>query len=180
MAATDVRVVVPRVRRALENAGAPSSLSDDDIKDRVADAIADVILYTGSAFGKELVVKDTDEDGVPTEYETSDALSLPEQSVIAAQAALNYFFHGFSNLKVQERIADEGQEWEYTLSANLIRDALKALIDQRDKALEALGRAGMALERYESFIAVRDAHVAAYIEPWVHGAGVGGQDYRFG
>jgi hypothetical protein len=183
MAETDIRVIVPRVRRALENAGAPATLSDDEIKDRVADAIADVILYSGSAFGKDLVVDEVDDDGVPVEYATSDALTLPEQSVIAAQAALNYIFVRFSAMKVSERIADEGQSWEYTMSASLIRDAFKALMEQRDKALEAVTSTGGTLDGYVSYIAVRDSATAAYIEPWVEGAGVGGgleRDWRFG
>lgn len=175
--------MVPRVRRALENVGADASLSDEEIKDRVADAMADVILYTGSAFGKDLVVTDVDDDNVPEEYATSDELTLPEQSVVAAQAALNYIFVRFSAMKVSERIADEGQSWEYTMSANLIRDAFKALMEQRDKALEAVAATNAPLDRYSSFLAVRDSAVAAYIEPWVEGAGMGAgmnTDWRFG
>ena len=57
----DIRVMVPRVRRALEGAGAPPVLTDDAIKDLTADAIAEVILYTGGVFGHELVVTDRDD-----------------------------------------------------------------------------------------------------------------------
>ena len=57
----DIRVMVPRVRRALEGAGAPQVLTDDAIKDLTADAIAEVILYTGGVFGHELVVTDRDD-----------------------------------------------------------------------------------------------------------------------
>jgi hypothetical protein len=89
------------------------------VKDLAADAIAEVILYTGSVFGKQLVVTDTDDaTGAPSEYATSDAADAPEGTVIAAQAALDYFFHRFAETKVSEQIADEAQTWEYTLSAN--------------------------------------------------------------
>lgn len=180
--ATDVRVMVPRVRRALENAGAPTTLSDVDVEARVADALAAVILYTGSAFGKTLTVSEADDDGVPIHYEVDPALSLEEQTLIAAQAALDWFFVGLVNKKMTERIADEGTSWEYSLSPNLVRDALKALQGERDKALEAIEASGGPLDRYESFLAVRDAGAAAALEPWVDGLLIGGgldQDYRF-
>jgi hypothetical protein len=166
----DVRVLVPRIRRAVEGAGAPAVLTDDAVKDLAADAIAAVILYTGSVFGKQLVVTDTDDaTGAPSEYATSAPLTLEEGTVIAAQAALDYFFHRFAEMKVSEQIADEAQTWEYTLSANLIRDQLKLLVEQRDKALEALsGALGPAYDSYASFIATRDLHTSMLIEPWVH------------
>jgi hypothetical protein len=69
------------------------------------------------------------------------------------------------------------------MSASLIRDAFKALMEQRDKALEAVTSTGGTLDGYVSYIAVRDSATAAYIEPWVEGAGVGGgleRDWRFG
>lgn len=154
---------------------------------RVADAVAEVILYTGGIFGKQLLVTETEEQNVagatidvPSAYATSEALTQDEETVIAAQVALNYFFHSYATQKVQERIADEGQEWEYTLSANLVRDALNALIGDRDRALEVISQ-NMALDRYESFLAVRDAHVAAVIEPWTASSAGAGQevDWRF-
>lgn len=167
---SDVRVLVPRIRRAVEGAGAPAVLVDDAVKDLAADAIAAVILYSGSVFGKQLVVTSTDVDtGAPSEYATSEPLTLEEGTVIAAQAALDFFFHRFAETKMSERIADEAQQWEYTLSATLIRDQLKLLAEQRDKALAALsGALGPALDQYASFIATRDVHTSMLIEPWVH------------
>ena len=166
------------MRRAIEGVGTPEVLSADALKDLIADAIANVILYSGGLFGHELNVTATDPDtGAPTEYETEDALSLPEQSVIASQAALDYFFHDLANTRVSERISDEAQTWEYATSATLLRDRIRLLIDQRDKALEQLrGTAGPMLERYESFIAVRDIHVSQLIEPYVHGYIASGQE----
>lgn len=180
MAQVDIRVMVPRVRRALEGAGAPEVLTDDQIKDLTADAIAEIILYTGGVFGKQLLVTE-ETDGVPSKYATSDALTLPEQAVIASQAALNYFFQKFAGMKTSERIGDEAQTWEYTLSANLLQEQLKHLISDRDRAIDALTAQGAPLDSYTSFIAVRDHHVSQMIEPWVHPHGIGGQeDYRFG
>ena len=178
----DIRVMVPRVGRALEGAGAPPVLTGDAIKDLTADAIAEVILYTGGVFGHELVVTDRDDaTNAPTEYATDPELTLSEQSVIATQAALNYFFHEFSGMKVSERIADEAQSWEYSLSANLLVQQLKLLISERDKALAILEAEGAPLDAYESFLAVRDAHVSQMVEPWVSGAPWCGQeDFRFG
>lgn len=179
--ATDVRVMVPRVRRALENAGAPTTLSDDEIKDRVADALAAVLLYSSSVFGKTMSVTAVDDDNVPVEYAVDPELTLPEQTVIAVQAALDWFFVGLASKKMVERIADEGTSWEYQLSPNLVRDALKALQTERDRALEAIAAQHGPLDAYESFLAVRDSAAAMMLEPWVYGLSAGGleRDYRF-
>ena len=84
-------------------------------------------------------------------------------------------------MKVSERIADEAQSWEYSLSANLLVQQLKLLISERDKALAVLEAEGAPLDAYESFLAVRDAHVSQMVEPWVSGAPWCGQeDFRFG
>lgn len=176
----DIRVMVPRVRRALEGAGAPQVLSDDDVLMLTADAIGEIILYTGGVFGKQLLVM-AEENGVPSAYGTDAALTLPEQAVIASQAALNYFFQRFAGMKVSERVGDEAQTWEYTLSANLLQEQLRHLIADRDRAIDAVTAAGAPLDSYTSFLAVRDHHVSQMIEPWVHPHGIGGQeDYRFG
>jgi hypothetical protein len=135
----DIRVLIPRVRRAVEGVGAPEDLSDDEIKDLVADSIADVILYTGGMFGKDLLVTERDDTThSPVEYATSEPLTLPEGSMIAAQAALTAVYTQLHELKVQETIRDEGQEWSYSLSATLLRDRIKQLQDARDRALEVI------------------------------------------
>lgn len=177
---TDIRMLIGRVRRAVEGVGTAAVLTDDEVKDLIADAMADIILYSGNGvFGKELVVTARGVNNEPIEYATSDALTLAEQSVVAAQAALTHFFYTFVNLKVSERISDEGQTWEYSLSATLLRDQLKYLIDNRDRALEQVAPIG--LDGYESFLAVRDAYTSRLVEPWVQASiGAGGQDYRFG
>jgi hypothetical protein len=183
MAQTDVRVMTGRVRRAVEGVGTPEVLTDDEIKDLIADALADIVLYSGAdVFGKTLIVTSRGVNGEPEEYATSDELTLAEQSVVAAQAALTHFFYTFVNLKVQEKIADEGQSWEYTLSATLLRDQLAFLVANRDRALEQVTAAGTwPAEGYESFLAVRDQYTSRLVEPWVHSLTAGGgQDYRFG
>lgn len=179
MAAQDVRTLVPRIRRAIEGAGAAEVLTDDAIKDLAADAIAAIILYSQGSFGHDLNVTEYDAE-IPSEYEVDPAVSLPEQTLLATQAALDYFFFRFAGMKMSERIADEAQSWEYTLSPNLLRDQLKALQKARDDALGALGWATSTA--YVSFLEVRDAVVSRAIEPWVDGAFGGGQelDVRFG
>jgi hypothetical protein len=105
----------------------------------VADAIADVILYTGGVFGKDLLVTERDSiTNAPTEYATSEPLTLPEGSVIAYQAALTAVYTQMQDVKVQETIRDEGAEWSYSLSATLLRDRINQLQSARDLALEAL------------------------------------------
>ena len=180
---TDIRVLTPRIRRALEGTGAPV-LTDDQVKDITADAMSDVTLYLGSVFGKQLVVTDTDDNGAPTEYATTEELSLQEGSVIAAQAALDYFFFQFAGMKVSEQIADEASTWEYALSPQLLSNQLKLLQQERDKALEALSGNMDPLDGFMDFVFARDAVTARMIEPWVLQQGYGGQsgffDERFG
>ena len=180
MPETSIAVMVPRVRRSVEGPiPIADAMTDAQMLDVVADAIADVILYTGSVFGKQLVVTDT-ENEIPVAYATSDALTLPEQGVVAAQAALNIVYFKLVALKTSERIADEAQTWEYTVSATTLRDLLKALTEARDKALETLSNRG-SLVAYESFVAVRDIQTSRIVEPWVTAAGGHGQevDWRF-
>lgn len=176
MAAQDVREIIPRVRRAIEGpVTPPGALTDDQVLALAADALADVILLTAGQWEHELLVSERDETtNVPIEWTIDPELSLPEESMIAAQAAITYFFHQFKDLKVAQRIQNEGQEWEYQISATVLRDWIKMLQEQRDESLEALGRSNPALARYGSFLEVRDSVGAALLEPW-RGGGSGGQ-----
>lgn len=186
----DTRVLIPRTRRALEGpdsvsgsaAVAAGLLSDDEVNATIADAIADVIFYSGGLFGHtlEVVARDTDYLA-PIAWLVDPVMSEAEATVIVAQAALNYFFAWAKTIKTSQRIADEGQEWEYSLSAQLLTEQIKALRDARDRALEQLSLDEGANDAWISTIQMRDAQTSAMIEPWVLG-GVGGQqvDARFG
>lgn len=167
--------MIPRVRRAIDgpntssSASVSASLTDDQVKDLTADACADIILLTSSLFGHSLNVLAYDPAyNAPSEYSIDPDPGLDEGTVIVAQAALNYFFHEFRDKKVMEHIANEAQQWEYQLSANLLSAQLKMLQDARDKALEALERERIVgVDNFRSFMAVRDQTTAMALEPWV-------------
>lgn len=175
MPTQDVRDLVPRVRRALEGPVplASGALSEDQVEAVAADAIADLILLTAGEWPHTLAVSGTDADTGAVSYTVDPGLSLPEQSLVAAQAALTYILHTIRDMKSSETIRNEGQEWNYTTSANLLRDHLKLLQAQRDAALESLSRANPIMVRVSSILAVRDRLASAVIEPWLN-AGLGG------
>jgi hypothetical protein len=174
--AQDVREIIPRVRRALEGPVplVTGALTDDQLLAVTADAIADVILFTHGEWGHTLTVAGltSDDPPVPNEWEVDPALSPEDESIVAYQAAITYTFQTFKNLKTSERIKNEGQEWEYTTSATVMRDFLKALMQLRDEALSQSHSPVMA--RYASILAVRDAAASYALEPWVPGSGLGG------
>lgn len=180
----DVRVLIPRVRRAIDgptasgSAATSATLDDEQVKALVADAIASVIFYTGGDFNHSLDVVARDEAyNAASEWAINPPLNEAEATVIAAQAALDYFFWSLREVKTQERIADEGQEWSYTLSATLLRDQMEHLRKLRDQALEQLAASNaIPVEGYVSFIAVRDREASALIEPWVSGLPRGGYE----
>lgn len=179
----DIRVMIPRVRRAVEGVGSDEVLTDDQMKDLIADALSEVILYTEGQWGHTITAT-AYEDGVPFEYAVDPVLTLPEQTLVATQAALNHFFHLFQGAagKISERIEDEAQAWEWSRSAQLLTEQFKLLVGERDKALAAVASADdRVLDGYSSFLAVRDSYTAALVEPWVSGYVTTGQeDYRFG
>lgn len=183
----NAEVLIPRVRRAIDgptassSAAASATLDDNQIVQAIADAIADVIFYTGGAWGHTLTGSGTDSYGSPTEWEVTPDLDHAEQTVVVAQAALNHFFHEFREKKIQESMSDEGRSWTYQLSANLLNQQFEMLRQARDAALAQISQANPVVERYESFIAVRDAAVSAIIEPYVVGYVGAGQerDWRF-
>lgn len=178
----DIRTLIPRVRRALEGPGSTGPLAnsailtDDQITAQIADAIADIILYTGSAFGHTLNVTSRDAHYMaPNAWTVDPAFTLPEESVVVAQAALGYFFHALRDLKVQEEISDEASTWSYQLSSSLIRDQMKMLQESRDRALTAVESQGTArLDTYISFISERDAWTSRLTEPWAEPWALGG------
>ena len=172
----DLMVLVPRARRYIEGPyGAPPNrptLQDAQIYAMVADACADIILFAGSLFGHELLVKARDPTaGYPTAWSTDTVLDEPEGSVIMCQTALNYFFFAFRDLKTSETIQNEGTQWSYTLSANVLRDYLNDLQSRRDMALKGLRSWHPVIDRYASNIRVRDQATVALLEWWSSNVG---------
>lgn len=174
---TDLMVFVPWARRACEGPfGAPGglpSLMDSQLYAAVADACAEMILFTGSLFGHQLIVAARDPTGgFPTQWHTEVQLSEWEGAVIITQVALNYYFHVFRDMKTSQAIRNEGTEWEYTLSANVLRDYLATLKDQRDMAMAGLQKHHPILDKFASTIRVRDQATVAVLEWWAHDSGV--------
>ena len=175
MAAQDVRELIPRVRRAIEGPVPldTGALTDSQVEALAADCIADIILLTGGEWGHTLerdIVSDA-----PNEHWTVDpALEIQEESMVAAQAAITHFFHMYKGAKTSERLRNEAQEWEWSTSAQLLRDYLDLLVKQRDDALAALKADHPVLARYASILAVRDTVVAGFLEPWTMPQGAGG------
>lgn len=180
MAPQPVADIVPRVRRALEGVRTlpnddPTRLSDSDIEAAAADAIADLILYTGGAWAHTIeILAHDDQTGVDT-FGVTPGLSFEEQGLVAIQAALNHFFHVFRGQKISERIVQEGRTWEWSQSANVMRDAIKLLKDQRDLALQSLQATVPAFARAVSYLSMRDPLSAIYIDADFGGVGAGGQ-----
>jgi hypothetical protein len=183
--AQSVAELVPRVQRAIEGpVPLAQPLPEESLKAIVADAISDIIFYTNGAWEHTLTVTERDNTtNHPTDWEVDPALEIQEETVVAAQAALNYFFFQFKDLKVQETIQDEGQQWSYQLSANVLQNSMQNLRDARDRALEILMQSNTDYTGFVSYIAERDAWTSSIIEPWLTNPG-GGQelftDYRFG
>jgi hypothetical protein len=172
------RVLIPRVRRALDGPAALASgspgvtLTDPQVEALVADAIASVIFFTGGLWGHQLVVTERDDNyGAPIAWETSDELTEAEATVIVAEAAIGYFFQMVKDLKVQETISNEGQSWQYALSANAIVEWLKHLRQMRDDALTRVDEASPIAPAYASFLYTRDAYAASHLEPFTVEAG---------
>lgn len=177
---TDLMVLVPWARRATEGPfGAPAglpSLMDSQLYAMVADACAEVILFTGTLFGHQLKVADRDPTGgFPTQWHTEVVLDQWEAALIITQTALDYYFHVFRDMKTSEVISNEGTNYEYTLSANVIRQYMDTLKGQRDMALAGLQKHHPVMARYASNIRVRDQATVAVLEWWDRNSpGVGG------
>lgn len=178
----DVRVLIPDTRRAIDgptatsSAAVSASLDDDQVKNVIADALGDVILLEGGVFGTTLDVTARDDYyQAPIEWATGRELTVQEKRAIVAQSALNFYFITVKSIKTSERISDEGQNWEYTVSAQLLRDQLRALIDMRDKALAALADQGVAPDAWVDFVHERDLWAWTMIDPEQHTGGTGGQ-----
>lgn len=176
-----VRVLIPRARRALEgpmgsaSASPGATLSDQQVEQIVADALASLIFYSGGSFGRRLLVVERDEDyGAPISWETDEELTESEVAVTMAEVALSYFLQLVKDLKIQETISNEGQSWQWATSANAILEWLKHLREQRKLALDGLRADAPVTDAFFSFMQARDARVASAIEPFTRVGGVGG------
>lgn len=181
MAAQDVRELIPRVRRAIEGPVPLTSggLSDGQVEALAADCIADIILLTEGLWGHMLVVTDTNDDGdypIAEHWAVDPELSLPEQSLVAAQAAVQFFIYTVKEGKTAERIKNESREWEWQKSPTLLKDWFAELVKARDLALGTVTATNPPMARYASILAAREPLVASIIEPWSpSGGGRGGQ-----
>lgn len=179
MAAQDVRELVPRVRRAIEGPVPLTSgaLSDEQVEALAADCIADIILLTEGLWGHTLTVGEVDPDtGYPLHWLVDPELSLPEQSLVAAQAAVQFFIYTVKDGKTSERIKNESREWEWQKSPTLLKDWFAELVKARDAALQTVIDTDTIMARYASILAAREPLIAALIEPWAPaGGGMGGQ-----
>lgn len=175
MAAQDVRSLTPRVRRAVEGPfalPANRTLTETQIEAMAADAIADIILFTEGRWPHTLTALERDATTqAPVHWAVTPELSLDEEAVVAAQSAIQYFFYAFRDMKVSETIRNEGREWSYSLSASVLTEQIKALRDQRDRALAAIEGQHPVMARYASFLTTRDALGAAMLEPWLLDSG---------
>lgn len=168
---TDLRVLVPRARRYCEGPyGAPQGkppLSDQQLYEMCADALGDIILAAGHLWWNQLLVTKRDETrGYPTGWATKKVLSEWESALITTQVALNYFMHLFRDMRTSVTIANEGTNFAYTLSANVLRDYLGQLIQARDAGLEGLAKHHPVMDRFASTMRVRDPATVAILEWW--------------
>jgi hypothetical protein len=185
---SDVRVLIPRMRRALDgpeatgSAAVSAKLSDDQVTAVIADAIADVIFYSSGAFPHKLEVVERDTAYMaPSAWKTDTPMSEDEQSVIVAQAALNYFLNSLSNLKSSETLKEADREWTWAISASALAERVKELRAQRDKAVELLTAQNVIAEAWINTLEVRDRYTDMLIEPYLSNmgfsTGMGGNEF---
>lgn len=196
----DLRVLIPACRRAIDgpvatgSASVAATLDDQEVLGLVADATADLILFTegDQAFGYQLIPTARDPFYMaPTSWMTDTERKPAADAAILSQAALNHYFWLIKLTKVSEAMKNEAVEWSYSLSANVIAAWMQYLIENRNKAIAALQVINAPMDTYISLVAERDRLSAAWLEPWVTEvgapvpyAGGGGSgpleyDYRF-
>jgi hypothetical protein len=174
----DTRVLIPRVRRGLEGAQvATPAMEDDAVNAVIADAVANVILFTGGLWGHQLQVATRDSTYLaPTAWLIDPALSEEEGGLIVIQAQLDFLYNDLKATKVSQTIKDEATEWSYTLSASALSELLKGLREQRDKLIEAIAAATGCLEAWVNLLYERDTYTDSLVEPFAVVGGNGGQE----
>lgn len=174
----DTQVLIPRVRRGLEGAGLDKALEDDLLNGLIADAIANIILFTGGLFGHQLNVVDRDTEYMaPTAWMVDPALSEAEGGLIVIQAQLDFLYADLKSTKISETIRDESSEWSYALSANAMNELVKALRKQREEVLEQIAGQNAALDTWVNTLYERDAWTDMLIEPYATTGGLGGLEF---
>ncbi len=168
---TDLKVLLPRARRKVEgpwgNPNGRAEIAEDVLYNMIADACGEIVMLSGSFFHHQLLVKSRDPiAGFPTDWRTDTELTEWESAVITSQVALNYYYYLFRDMKISEAIETEGTKWTYSLSANVLRNYLESLRDERDKAIAGLRVNIPVLDRMASNIRVRDQATVAVIEWW--------------
>lgn len=163
---TDIAVLVPRVRRALGDAA--DGLTDQQVKERAADAIAGILLFSEGEMGVRLEVKDRDEFGAPTDWRTSRELTEEEGTVIVLQAAIDALDSSLSGL-VAEKFGTGVDRYEYQVSAQALTAKLKRLLADRDRAIEILLRGERAPVAWVNTLGVRDRGADMAVNPWLYG-----------
>lgn len=168
---TDLRVLVPRARRKVEgpwgNPAGRAELTATQVYEMVADACGEIVMLSGSFFHHTLKVKARDPlGGFPTEWQTDTELTEWEAAVICAQVALNYYYFLLRDMKISETIQNEGTQWTYDLSANVLRTYLEEIKEERDAAIDGLRINIPVLDRWASNIRVRDQATVTALEWW--------------
>lgn len=168
---TDLKVLLPRARRKVEgpwgNPNGRAEIAENVLYQMIADACGEVVMLSGSFFHHQLLVKARDPvAGYPTEWQTDTELTEWEGAIISSQVALNYYYYLFRDMKISETVKNEGTEWTFALSANVLRNYLESLRDERDKALAGLRLNIPVLDRFASNIRVRDQATVAVLEWW--------------
>lgn len=167
----DLRVLLPKGRRKVEgpwgNPNGRPEIPESYLYDMIADAAGELLLLAGSWWRNELLVKSRDPLlGAPVEWKTANELNEFEASVIICQLALDYYTYLFRDMKISQTIKNEGTEWTYAISANLLRNYMEALKKERDEAIDGLRRNVPVLDRMASNIRVRDQLTVAILEWW--------------
>lgn len=194
----DLRVLIPACRRAIDgptatsNASPSTTLADNEVLGLLADACAEMILWTRDTFGLQLVVVERDTRYMaPVAWQTDQPRTTAHDAAILSQAALDHYLNMVKLIKTSESMKNEAQEWTYSISANVVAAWVQYLIGNRDKAIESLETTELPPDVYVSLVAERDRMAAAWLEPWVAEIGapvpyVGGggsgpleYDYRF-
>ena len=184
----DLQVVVPKARRKTEgpfgNPNGKRPLTNAEVYNMVADATGELAMLGQGWWKNKLVVKTRDpQRGFPTEWQTEKMLSEYEAAIICAQVALDYYYQIFRDMKIAETISNEGTQWSFQVSANVLRNYLEGLKDEREKAIQGLRVNVPVMDKWASNIRVRDQATVAVLEWWdynspgISGGGLpGGQE----